>query len=225
MVAILVPAQYLGPVDFDALVQLPEAHRDELWETRFLAAIPEICVEIPKPEPVTGPDGWPYLQVRTGPNGTEPVVKIIDWLAARGIGMVVNAHKMVPDYVFPYGMLWPFRGNRRFAGASGRSTPSDRAFDPGAGLVAGPPSQAYLPTFVREVIREFLKSQGFEDPRIVVITNPDYTATDLAFSIESLGHMAPSDQSVLAEALLWFLPPSYNLTFLAERDVGGFVSL
>ena len=38
----------------------------------------------------------------------------IEWLSDKGVGMVVNPTKGVPDYVFTYGMLWNYRERAQF---------------------------------------------------------------------------------------------------------------
>ena len=78
---------------------------------------------------------------------------------------------------------------------------------------------------MRGVLREFLKAQGFANPRILVISTPDYKQTDLAFSLESLGGLAPKDQKVLAEALAWFLPLHYNVALTTEQKLPKFTAL
>ncbi len=121
-------------MDFEKLMQQPESARNDQWEREFLDAILSMKVEVQKGgDPLTGPDGWPYLSVRTG-RGDEPVEKVVRWLAGRGIGMVVNAFKMAPDYVFTYGMLWNFIESGRFARSN---RPEVKHKTPADGKVAG----------------------------------------------------------------------------------------
>ncbi|MGZ3723572.1 MAG: hypothetical protein ACXVA9_11605, partial [Bdellovibrionales bacterium] len=101
-------------MDFEVLIQQPEFKRGNAWEEEFLAQFAGMKVQIDGEEAKNGPDGWPYLFARTGPAGTEPVPQVVQWLAARGIGLVINAHKMLPDYIFPYGMLWNYVETGRF---------------------------------------------------------------------------------------------------------------
>src|SRR6266404_1694620 len=95
-------------MDFEVLIQQPEAKRDNAWETAFLNAFAGMKVQLESDQAKTGPDGFPYFFVRTSAEATEPVRDLVQWLAPRGIGIVVNAHKMLPDYIFPHGMLWNF---------------------------------------------------------------------------------------------------------------------
>lgn len=216
-------------MEFDKLIQLPESSRDDRWERLFLDSILVHQVEVVNDgKPVYGPDGWPYMSVRThqanGGGGTEPFSKLVSWLAGRGIGLVVNAHKMAPDYVFTYGMLWNFAQTGRFivpfegSAANGAADLSERP-------VQGPPTEAYLPPYVRNIIKEFLKEQGIPSPRILVATSHDFKNTDLVWSLESMGGPNALEQRTLAEALSWFLPLHYTLVFAPEMALKGWTEL
>lgn len=208
-------------MDFQTLIQQPESARDAAWENRFLDGFLQARVQVETPEPKTGPDGWPYLLVRTSPEATEPVARVLNWLTGRGIGLAVNAHKMVPDYVFTYGMLWNFKETGRFV----VPTPERSAAEPGRKLLMGAPTPKYLPPYVREVLREFLREQRFLRPKILVISSEDYKDVDLAFSLESLGGLGEKDQKTLAEGLAWFLPLHYNVTLVTEQNLPKFGDL
>jgi hypothetical protein len=210
-------------MEFETLIQQPEAQRDHAWEARFLDGILQSKVAIVNDEPQNGPDGWPYLLVRTSAEAVEPFARVVQWLAGRGIGLVVNPHKMVPDYVFTYGMLWNYIETGRFVIPQAPGPAGEIVLGPET--VMGAPSPKFLPDYVRGVLREFLKAQGFAAPRILVISTPDYKQTDLAFSLESLGGLAPKDQKVLAEALAWFLPLHYSVALTTEQKLPKFVDL
>ncbi len=210
-------------MEFEKLLQLPENSRDDQWELKFLDSVVSMKVEVLEGgDPLHGPDGWPYLRVRTG-QGEEPFINIVRWLAGRGIGMVVNPHKMAPDYVFTYGMLWNFVETGRFVTpwAGTDSTEIDFTERP----IIGAPTDQYLPPYVRDILNHFLKDQGIQKPRIAVATSRDFKQTDLVFSLESMGAPDPKDQKALAEVLSWFLPLHYSLTFIQEDNLSGWVDL
>lgn len=210
-------------MQFEKLVQLPESQRDQRWESEFLDGILSQKVSvIENGEPVAGPEGWPYLRIKTG-EGEEPFVQIARWLASRGIGLVVNAHKMTPDYVFTFGMLWNFLETGRFVEPS--LPPAAGAVDFSERPVQGPPTEKYLPSYVRSILREFLKDQELNDVKILVASSRDFAQTDLVFSLESLGSIDSKDQRSLAQALSWFLPLHYSIVFAQEQNLKGWSSL
>lgn len=212
-------------VEFETLIQQPEARRDAQWERQFLDGLLQLKVAVVKDEPQTGPDGWPYLLVRTGPGGTEAFPRIVRWLSSRGIGVAVNPHKMVPDYIFTYGMLWNYMETGRFVLPQEPRPAGPIVLEPGQRMVMGPPTFKYLPEYVRSVLREFLAAQGFHKPRVLVISTPDYKNIDLALSLESLGGLSPDGQKHLAEGLAWFLPLHYNLALMSEANLPPFTPL
>lgn len=214
-------------MDLDWLLQQPEKARDPQWEASVLDLLVHTKVQLQAETPTEGPDGWPYLFVRTGPEGTEPFARIVQWLSGRGIGLVVNPHKMLPDYVFTYGMLWNFVETGRFIMPQDK-VPTGRVELAGGrdNLVMGAPTEKYLPPYVRSVLKDFLKQQGFPHPKILVVSQaPDYKVTDLVISVESLNGLDRRDQKVLAEALGWFLPMHYSLVFSSETNLPAFLSL
>ncbi len=102
------------PMELDALLQQPEDRRDDQWERDFLALIPKAKVLVVEEQAKPGPDGWPYLLLRSGAGADQPFLQVLEWAATRGIGLALNTHKMLPDYVFTYGMLWNYAMNKRF---------------------------------------------------------------------------------------------------------------
>jgi len=210
-------------MDLQTLAQRPEVERDDQWELRFLDALLASNVQLEADEPQVGPDGWPYLKVRTSPEASEPFVRVVRWLAGRGFGCVVNAHKMMPDYVFTYGMIWNYVETQRFI--SPVNAPEGEV-QWGPETLFGAPTEKYLPLYVREVLREFLKAQGHSDVRLLVATSPDFTQTDLILATESLSDLdTHARQKALAQDLGWFLPMHYSLVFAPHKGLPAFVPL
>jgi hypothetical protein len=224
--------------------------RDDAWETGFLRALPAASVKVLSPEPHEGPDNWPYLLVETDPSGDEILANILGWLSTRGIGLVLNANKPTPDYVFTYGMIWNFREQGVFlsslpersvtavptgmaTGASASSAPGDVSQKPKTGrfelkdgqqVFAGPPTEAFLPKYVRSVIKQFFLDQGVFAPKILMLSL-DRENFDLCFSIESLKSPPAEEHAGIAEALAWFLPAHYSVSLVSEKTVPGFLPL
>lgn len=218
---------------FEKLLAVEPANRDEAWESSFQEAFTQAKVKIDFPEPKEGPDHWPYLLVSTGPEADEPVVSVLNWLSTRGIGLALNAQKSAPDYVFSYGMIWNFRERGQFLSPQesalenkSQKTPESGRFElkHGQEVLTGSPSESYLPKYVRSVIKQFLMDQGVFTPKVLMVS-VDHKNYDLCFSIESLKSPPAHEHANIAEALSWFLPAHYTVSLVSEKTVAGFQAL
>ena len=183
-----------------------------------------------------GPDNWPYLMVSTEvskdlnkESSAEPSQQVLHWLSTRGIGLVVNPQKDYPDFILSYGMVWFFRETGRFIlrNAVPLTSPlSNPKVELNAGTLQkfGPPTEAYLPTYVRKVLNDFFRDQGVLNPRCLVISenSKDY---DFAVSVESLGNPPEKEWPQIGEALSWFLPAHYSIVIIPEKNMPPFVAL
>lgn len=212
-------------MELETLLQQPESRRDDQWEKKFLELITQAKVQIVEEQAKPGPDGWPYLLLRTGAESTEPFLNVLDWCARRGIGIALNTHKMLPDYIFTFGMLWNYALNRQFVSFVKPPSPGEVKLNAGEEKLIGAPTEEYLPSFVRQVLRDFFAAQGITAPRIAVISNKDYSEVDLVFSAASLNNLKPQDFRSMSEALSWFLPLHYSIVMSSEDQLRGFVDL
>lgn len=203
------------------LLKVKLQDRDPDWEVQFLTALCHERVSLVQDQPVQGPDSWPYMMIRTG--GEEPMLNLVRWASTRGIGFVVNPDQAMPDYVLTYGMVWNCRERGEFLTPAPEKT-SELIIRDGEQLFAGPPSTTYLPEDVRQVLRDFLRRQRVQAPRVLMLSR-DEKDWDLAFSIESLNSPPATEHAGIAEAVSWFLPAHYSVALVSERVVPGFVAL
>lgn len=222
------------------LAQNPD-DRDDVWEKEFLIELPKASISLLGSEAQNGPDGWPYFFVSTDApagagtgsgagagsgtgNGTEPLGQLLHWLSERGIGLAVNPQKPTPDYVLSYGMVWNFRERGEFLSASRNSTGATGAvrleLKEKREILTGAPSEAFLPTYARKILRQFLLDQGIFVPK-VLLASFDPGHYDLCFSLESLHSPPESEHAGIAEALAWFLPAHYVINLVSEKMIAA----
>lgn len=211
-------------LDLVNLTSQPFAVRDKEWEQAFFQALYEGRVAVEDDSTSAGPDGWPYLFVRTMGGAKEPVSRVADWLSTRGIGLVINGHKEAPDYVFTYGMIWNFKERGEFITEAPEVKPGRIEFEKGKEVIAGPPSQEYLPSYVRGILKQFFADQGIKEMKAVVMSG-DGKHYDLIFSLESLGKPPQTEHRGIAEAISWFLPAHYSIVIASEQGLPPFTSL
>lgn len=211
-------------LDLSQIVSQPESYRNKEWEKTFLTALVDSSLSLDSETPQAGPDGWPYLLARTSPQATELAVNILEWLSTKGIGLVINAHKQLPDYVFTYGMIWNFKERKEFISPAERIASGAVAFKSGETIYVQQPTPQILPNYVRQILGEFFAQHGVKQPKILMISK-DSKNFDLCFSLESLGTPKPEEHRGLAEAIAWFLPQHYSVLLISEKGLPEFYPL
>ncbi|MCB0410958.1 MAG: hypothetical protein KDD22_00420 [Bdellovibrionales bacterium] len=202
----------------------PDSLRNDVWEAQLFESCRTSKLMIVDPQPRMGPDHWPYIFAQTGMGSTEPALKVIEWLATQGVGLVLNTHKPAPDYIFSYGMIWNFVQNGEFLTRSESEFSGKIEIEAGAKVQAGSPSEAYLPNYVRRILRSFFTDQEVSNPKVLVMSQ-DLINYDLCLSLESLGDPPESEHDGIARALSWFLPTHYSLLLISEKGLPPFYSL
>lgn len=211
-------------MDLIDLTKISDEQRDPQWENDFFMQLSQGKLKLLSQDPQVGPDGWPYLLTETSSEAEEPAQKIIQWLATKGMGLVVNPQKEYPDYVFSYGMIWHFRETGLFYRAKPEVSTGSFELRDGAQLHAGEPTPQYLPQYVRNILKDFFRDQGVYAPKILVMST-DRVNYDLAISLESLGNPPTKEHQGVAEAISWFLPPHYSIVLVSEQGLPPFVAL
>lgn len=211
-------------MDIVSLTQIADEKRDPHWENDFFMELSKSNLKLMSQDPQVGPDGWPYLMTETGADAAEPAQNILQWLATRGMGLVVNPNKDYPDYVFSYGMVWHFRETGLFYRAKPEVSNGSFELRDGAPLHSGDADPRYLPQYVRTIVREFFRDQSVFAPKILVMSS-DRVNYDLVFSLESLGNPPVKEHQGIAEAISWFLPPHYSIVLASEKGLPAFFNL
>ena len=211
-------------MNLDEIVLVPDIDRNLAWENQFFQALAKANLKLISPEPKVGPDGWPYMLAETGPEAQEPVAKLLAWLTERGIGLAINPRKEYPDYVFSYGMLWSFKETGYFFKPVPARPEGSVQFEPKSLVHTGPPTEEFLPGYVKKILRDFFHDQSILMPKIQVISQ-DKVNYDLAISLDSLGNPPESEHEGIAEAISWFLPPQYSILLINEAGMPPFFDL
>ncbi len=212
-------------MSLEDLLKTDSEKRDNNWESKFLNAFVTSTVEVISEDPQPGPEGFPYLLVKTSGKATEPVVKIIDWLSSRGIGLVVNPqNEKNPDYVFSYGMLWNFKERSRFLEPIDTTRSNHMEIKQGEKLYHGDINEKYFPKYARNILKEFFIQQGILAPKVLAIST-DQKHYDICFSLSSLGNPETKEHTGIAEAIAWFFPFNASIVLIEEKNLPSFYPL
>lgn len=213
------------------ILKVNEAERNFSWDEKFFKSFTSVEVRMLSQEPQQGPDGWPYIICETlnvkndGDFEVESTQRLFQWLATRGIGLIVNPRREpYPDYVFSYGMIWSFRETGFFMRPDLAQSNSGEVNYSTTKLFSGAPTEEFLPLYVRKVLKDFFRDQTVLAPKVLMIST-DQVKYDLCFSLESLGSPPTTEHEGIAEAIAWFLPPHYSIVLISEKNLPTFHSL
>lgn len=192
-------------------LQQTDEQRDFSWEDEFLRLFPKTYLTLRSAQPHQGPDGMPYFLADVKVSSKEPAVKLLHWLAERGIGLVIHPEKIYPDYIFTYGMIWHFQQTQVFKVQHNNQMQS--------------PSKTELPASVRLVLKQFFKDQGIYHPKCLMIFIPQSKTIEICFCVESLNNPPASEHQGILKAISWFLPPHYSLAISQKDQIMPFIEL
>src|SRR5262245_39594147 len=165
------------------LFSVPVEQRDEPWEHRFYAAIPDAPLRAFDPQVEFGPDGFPYFHLalpETAPATPVSVAGVRDHCLDNGYGIVIYGDASRggrPAWVFSYGSLLCYRLYGAFdhnPAEPGMAGGSKSIVSHGGTVLLSTPSEAYLPMYARRAMADFFrKVLKHPDPRIILFDNPE----------------------------------------------------
>ncbi|RQP14031.1 MAG: hypothetical protein EAS52_18310 [Parapedobacter sp.] len=218
---------YYGDLEKTAILthlfEVAKENRDEAWNNDFLSHVAEASFACGNPQVIQGPDGFPYFQLET-PESNKPfqcyVIShmIPDFILERGIGIVVNAHKGDPDWVFSYGSLVNFAiRNQFYTPAVNLQLPKEETLQQDEQVLIGKPSEEFLPQTVRHILRQFIEQQGIRDVKIALMSRK-YDDLVLLELVTNLTPHKTGEQlyEALQTHLKWFLPNHYSVIAMDE---------
>jgi len=216
-------------VTLNALLEVPFEERDQAWVHSFLDNIAEANLKLGSPEVVMASDGFPYLQlesVHTDENFQAFVInKQLPTLLIQGFGVVINAQNSQPDWVFSYGDIVNYELNDSFYTEESifSHNKENVAIGSDEKILIGQPSDAILPKYLRNQLREFLKHAGIQTPKTMLIArNPDdetKVKQDLVFNFTPNQFANDQQFQQIGNTIAWFLPKHYSFLFIDEMAV------
>ncbi len=216
-------------VTLNALLELPFEQRDQDWVNSFLETVAEANLKLGQPEVVIASDGFPYVQlesVHTDENFQAFVInKQLPTLLMQGFGVVVNPQNQQPDWVFSYGDIVNYELNDTFYTEHSifSHNKENVAIGSDEKVLIGQPSDAILPKYLKNQLREFLKHAGIQTPKVMLIArNPEdeqNVKQDLVFNFTPHQFANEEQFQQVGGTIAWFLPKHYSFLFVDENAV------
>src|SRR6185503_5218932 len=142
-----------------------------------------------------------------------------DFLLEAGYGIVVNPRGSYADWVFSYGDIVNFHLTGEFYTSVNTPEANDGEFLNGEVSVSDV-HEKYLPKQTRSVIREFLRSQGVQQPKALLLSN-NIQGTKLeriAFDIYPNNFPTNRHFDFAMNHIAWFLPRHYKIINLSAAN-------
>jgi hypothetical protein len=221
------------------LAAVPAGDRDAAWLAEFFAAVPTAALRVPAEEMMRGPDGFPYLLMFVPPKDVDfagvSLRVVLDTCLEKGIGIAVYPETQdKPVFVFTYGQLWSYKSTGKFDArdlGAGRAVPS---IPPPVGLggnggggggggggnevMVGSPSAQYFPPFARSIVRQYLKLNGVDTPKVALVADAAGKRPQaLVFNLYRDDFKNDDHLREVLTRLAWYFPPHYGVQPLMTR--------
>ena len=213
-----------------ALFAVPPSDRDEAWRNTLVANVGDASFRCGDPQVIEGPDGFPYFQLLL-PTPGEPfqcyVVRhmIKDFLLEKGFGVVINASKPQPDWVFTYGDIANFHIRNEFysSGDEWHNRRSSEVIQQEEKVLVGVPSEHVLPNEVRACIRDFLSTLGITDAKVCLMNRPrpEGHLQELVLNLTPGRFEKREHYEAVITSIRWFLPRQYAIICMEEQALAN----
>lgn len=203
------------------LFKTPKEARDAVWQQKFLANVADAAFRAAQPQVIKGPDGFPYFILfipEAFQNFQAYTIRHMkdDFLLDSGYGIVVNPQGNAADWVFSYGDIVNFHITGEFYSPSQVPLQRQETLLADEKMMAGAPSEKFLPKQARAIIRDFLKSMGIAQPKVMLVSRNinGKPVQELSFNVTQGDFPTQRHYTFTMEHLAWYLPRHYSvLTF------------
>lgn len=207
----------------EELFRTPRDQRDAKWVADFYTAAPDASLKTVEQQLIRGPDGFPYLALYLPAPGEEFTAFCISQVMINclehGAGCVISPNQSAPEWVFTYGNLWSLHSYNTFDATPAQSGQT-QSVGAGRRVLIAAPSESFLPSFARTVIKSFLTNAGVKEPGVILISDASATPPEsLAFSVYPEDFRSrDAFNDVMSRLKNWFLPPHYGLVALPRSS-------
>ncbi len=215
------------------LIQTQQSQRDEKWQKAFLDNIGAASFRSGDPKVITGPDGFPYFQLfLPEPNKSFQCYVIDrmkdDFLLTSGFGVVINPTPNSADWVFSYGDILNLHLNQTFYTKD--ETPfskeiNNETISENEEVMIAQPSETILPKQTRKLIAEFLKANGVNTPKVLLMMRHRKDGTgvsqDIVFNLTPENFKDEKTYRNVMQTISWYLPRHYSFVGMDENSLGN----
>jgi hypothetical protein len=224
-------APYYGDLSktsiLDDLFGMPADQRDEKWTAKFLENVVDASFSSGTPQVIEGPDGFPYFQLNIPEAGKQFQCYVIrnlknDFLLEHGFGVAINPAKGQPDWIFSHGDIVNLHIRNEFYTTSTEwNSPEHDTIKEEEKVLVGQPSESVMPSQTRTVIREFLKSLGIDDCKVLLMHRAKSQSQQLVFNVTPDKFEKKEHFEAVMKCIGWYLPRHYSYVSMDESAFEG----
>lgn len=223
-------------INIQHLLETPLKERDSSWIDSFLEDIDESKLQLADPEVAIANDGYPYVHVKTAdPDASFQAYVIkseVETMLQNGFGLVINAHKDQPDWLFSYGDLLNYQLNGEFYTDDSIFSPHGKDFvvPQDEKILVGQPSEDIIPQQTRQHLREYLRFSGIKNAKVLLMArnyeNEETASQDIVLNITPDQFANMNEYNQVMNTIAWFLPRHYSIVGVDEMVLqSGFESI
>jgi hypothetical protein len=203
------------------LFEVEADQRDDAWQQKFYAAVPEATLMAFDPHVSQGPDMFPYFALAIpdpGPVTPFCIAHILDDVLNNGYGAVIwgdSSRSGAPEWVFSYGDLLSYSMHGQVdTGRAQAAAPAPEVAGKARQVLVASPSEEYLPARARRAMGGYVRQYiHLPHPKIALVTDPKLNPAQSLMINLTLGQYDGDERTLHAAIgyLRWFLPHSYSL--------------
>jgi hypothetical protein len=208
------------------LFEIPADQRDDVWRQSFYEHVQTASFACGAPQTFAGPDGFPYFVLNI-PEPNKPFESFCirnmkdDFLLEKGFGVAINPRANSADWVFTYGDILNLHLNGQFFSQKVNAVLKNvETIEKDEKLLIGQPSESYLPTHTRQLLKSLLQSAGVKKPKVMLVcrTIDGQVIKELAFNIFPENFASPEQLNYKLHQISWFLPRHYVVLAISKTS-------
>lgn len=209
----------------ERLLKVLAEGRDQQWYDTFYEDLKTASFACGQPQTSHGPDGFPYFELHL-PKPNEPfesycISSLADFLLENGLGVAINPSEGRADWVLSYGDILNLKLNGRFyTMPENDPLPEYEVLSEGEKVMIAQPSESYLPSVTRRILRSFLNYLGVSEPKALLLVRhvKGEPVSQLAFNIFPEDVESEEVYNYRLQQLCWFLPRHYIVVGFSKND-------
>lgn len=206
------------------LLKVSSDQRNDDWDQQFYENILQASFTCGNPQVIQGPDGLPYFKLQY-PESKKPfnpfsLVSIKEHVLKNGYGVALSPDGNQVVWSIPHGAMVNLHvSGKLFTEPDHPTLPEREVLQEPTEVLTGQPAEDFLPTATREVLKDFLQTQGIAEPKMMLMARHrvEGDSTELVFNIFAEDYPDEALFEALIHRVQWFLPRHYVVTVVPKK--------